>query len=121
MDDRCVRRVEHLAPRSTDGKREIGVLVVSRPIADVETTQRLPHAAGHGNARAGTVIGFAQVIEFGTVGIVATADVPRAAVAPYDPARLLQPAIGVDELRADEACVRVCDEHGKQRFQPARG
>src|SRR5678816_4308146 len=121
MNDRRTRLVEDLPARGADGEREIGIFVIGGRIARIEAAERFPHTARNREARAGAIVDFAQVIELGSVGIVAAAHVPRTAVTPDDAAGFLQPAIGVHELGADEPRLRMAREHRLQRGEPAGG
>jgi len=102
-------------------EREIGVLVVGRRVGAIEPLQRLPVGAAQREAGARAVVDRPQVAVGRLLGIVAAAPVPRRAVAPHDAAGLLQPAVGIDEPRADEAGVGTAVEHRQQRLEPALG
>ena len=120
VHDRRRRLVVDAASRGAHREREVGVLVVRGPVAHVEAADLPPERNRDREARAGAVVDLAQVVVLGAVGIVVAADVPRRAVAPDDAARLLQPAVGIDELRADQPGVGPAVEHREQRVEPAR-
>src|SRR5207302_1440498 len=67
-----------------------------------------------------TTVDSGQIVVLGFVGIVVASEIPGGSVAPYNPAGLLQPAIGIDQLRADKTGIRILNEHVEQRFKPAR-
>ena len=88
VDDGGARLVVDPAAGRAHREREIGVLVVGRRVARVEAAQLAEQrACGNGEARAGAVVGLAQVVVLGLVGIVVAAQIPRGAVAPDDAAR----------------------------------
>ena len=67
MHDGGARLVEDLAARGAHREREIGVLVVGRRVARVEAAELAEQRARNGEARAGAVVGLAQVVVLGLV------------------------------------------------------
>ena len=117
VHDRGERLVVDLAAGRAHGEGEVGVLVVRGRIARVEAAERAEQRGGNREAGARAVVDFAHVVVLGPVGIVVAAEVPGGAVAPDDAARLLQAAVGIDELGADQARVRMVVEHAQHALR----
>ncbi len=120
MNDRCKGLVVDGTAGRTHGEREIHIFVICGRVAGVEAPDFAEQCARDGEACARTVVGFAQVVVFRLVRVVVAAPVPRRSVPPDDSARLLQSAVRVDELRADQPRIRVFPEHRQDRIEPAR-
>src|SRR5439155_14416571 len=72
-----------------------------------------------GDARTGAIIDVANVVVFGSIGIVVAAKVRSHAFPRDDSSRFLKPSVRVDQLRSDQAHAYIrerCDE----RVEPAR-
>ena len=121
VDDPGRRLVVDAAACGAHGEGEVGVLVIRRRVALVEAAELAEERRRHREAGARAVVHLPQVVVLGPVGVAVAAVVPRGAVAPDDAARLLQPAVRIDELGADQAGVRVAREDLAQRVEPALG
>ena len=120
MHDGGQRLIENSASRRAHGKREIGILVVSRCITRVEAAKRSKQRAGNRDARARAIVDFAQIVVLGAVRIVVAAEVPRRAITPDDAAGFLQTAVGINKLCTDQSRFGMLGEHVGQRLEPAR-
>ena len=121
VHDRRQRLVVHVAAGRAHGEREVGVLVIRGRVAGVEPSQRIPERSRNREACTRAVVGFAQVVVLGLPRVIVAAEIPGGAVAPDDPAGLLQPAIGIDELRTDQPRIGMRVEDADQRLEPAGG
>ena len=101
-----MRLVEHAPPCRAHAESQIGVFVISGRIGGVEAAERIPKVALDHQTSTRAVIDFTHIVVFRLARIVATADVPRRAVAPDDAAGLLQSAIGVNKLCTHQSGVR---------------
>lgn len=118
-DDR--RGLDHRpVPGRPHGEREVGVLVVGGREARVEAADALEQVAADQQGRAGAVVDVAQGLVPGRVRRLQPAVVPAGAVGPDDAAALLQAAVRVDELRADEPDVRARLDDADELVEPAR-
>ena len=118
VDDRGGRLVDDLEPALADGEAEVGVLVVGGRVALVEAAELVPDGARDEQAGAGAVVDRADEVEARVGRVAAAPVVPAGRVGEDDAAGLLQPAVGVDELRADGADAGApCDV--EQRLEPA--
>ena len=120
MNDGRKGLVVDRAPGRAHGEREVHVFVIRGRVAGVEAPDFAEQRARDGEACARTVVGFAQVVVFRLVRVVVAAPVPRRSVAPDDSARLLQSAVRIDELGADQPRIRMVPEHRQDRIEPAR-
>ena len=118
VDDRRGRLVVDLAARRAHGEREVRVLVVRGRVARVEAAELAKQLHRDRDACARAVVDLAHVVVLGSVRVVVAPPVPRRPVAPDDAARLLQPAVRIDELGADEPRVRVLVEHAQDGLEP---
>ncbi|MCW0416653.1 hypothetical protein NB689_002407 [Xanthomonas sacchari] len=99
---------------------QVGVLVVGRHVARVETAQRQEARALDRQRRAAAVVDVAQVGIARIVGRLEAAVAPGAAIGEDHAAGILQAAVGIQQLRADQAGLRQLRERVQQRVQPAR-
>ena len=120
MADHAARLINHGMTGGAYGKAVVGILVVSGHETIVETAELLPERAAREQAGARDVIDLAAVVVGRQIRCVGTPEVPARRVAPDDATRLLQPAIGKQELRAHYSHRRIRERLGK-RIQPAVG
>jgi len=98
---------------------QVGVLEVGRGKVGAEPPQLLPHRQPDGQAGGAHVIHLAGVAGPGVVGIATAPVIPGLAIAPHNPSRLLQSAVGKDQLGAGDPRIRP-QRKGRQEFlQPA--
>jgi hypothetical protein len=114
------RLVQHAAAGGAHGERQVGVLVVGGRVARVEAADLLEQGARDRDRGAAQVIGIAQVVEARIGGRFEAPVVPAAAVAEHQAAGFLQAAVRIQQLRADEARVRMRIEGAQHGVEPAR-
>ena len=100
-------------------KRQVRVLIVGRRIHLVESAELTEYGRAQHDAGARAVIDFSQVLVFGLFRVIMLAVVPAVTVAENQPATLLQPAVGIDELGADQPGIGHALKGFSQPFQPA--
>src|SRR5690242_21893802 len=92
------RLIEYLVASFPQTKRQITILAICWRVVFVEATQLIEQGSRHQQRRGGTVVHFAQVIVYRTIGAVGAAKVPTGAVLPDNAASLLQAAAGIQQL-----------------------
>ena len=120
VDDQRSRLVQHAQAGAAHREGEVGVLVIGRGVANIEAVKPFEQRARDRDRRAAAVIGIAHVGEPAVVGRFAATVVPAGAVGEYHAAGFLQAAVGIHELGADQAGVRMSLEGLQHRIQPAR-
>ena len=114
------RLVEHALAGGAHREGEVGIFVVGRRVAGVETTELREQRARDRQRRAADVVAVAQIAEARILGRFEPAVVPAAAIGEHHAAGFLQAAVGIQQLRADQTGVRVFGESAEQRVEPAR-
>ena len=120
MDHARSRLVEHALAGSAHREREIGVFVIRRCVARVEAAACHEQRARDRDRCAAGVVAVAQIGEARIFRRFELAVVPAAAVIEDHAAGFLQTAVGIEQLRADEADIRMVGERGQQCVKPAR-
>ena len=99
---------------------QIGILEIGRRVAFVEAVEVGEDRAFDHQGGAGTVIHFADVIIRRERRVFQPAEIPSGGILPDYPARLLQPPVRIQQLRANRpGCWPVLEQRHHRR-QPAR-
>ena len=120
VDDRRARLVVDAKAAASQIEAEIDFLVVAGGEDPVEASPLLEQVPAHEQRGAAAVVDLAGKVVAGVVLVATSSQVPARAVGEYDPARLLQPAVGVDELGSNGSHVRLPDPL-QERLEPSRG
>ena len=105
VHDPRARLVQYLEAAVTQPERKIAVLAIGRRVAFVEPAHGVEQDARHHQRGRGAVVHLAQIVVGGPVRTIEPAEIPARAIVPDDAARLLQPAVGIQQLGADRADV----------------
>src|SRR6185437_11578003 len=92
MDHFRGRLVIDFPPRLAYPKCEIGILAVGRRITFVEPAEPFEQRPLDQQRRAGTIVGFAQIVVLRLARLVVAAEIPSRTVAPQNAAGFLQSA-----------------------------
>ena len=119
MHDHCGRLIQDAQTGGAHREGEVGVFVISRRIARIETAERLEQRARDRDRRAAHVIGVAHIGEPAIVRGFIAAVVPAGTVGEHHATGFLQVAVGIHQSCPDQPDVRVLLERVQQRLQPA--
>src|SRR6185312_17215804 len=104
-----------------NGKSQVGVLVISRSVATVETIQFIEQRCRNHEGSAGHVIDIASIAESRVFRQFEAAVVPTISVGKDDPASFLQASVWVYQLTARNTAICFLLEADQQVIEPARG
>ncbi len=120
MHDPRTWLVQHLEAAFTQPEGEIAVLAIGRRVAFVEPAHGVEQDARYQQRCRRAVVNLAQIVVGGPIRAIEPAVIPARAIVPDDAARLLQPAVRIQQLGADRADVTAESERQQQRIEPVR-
>ncbi len=100
---------------------EVRILTVGRCKALIEAADLLPEFGSDHDGRTGNVVHILHIVKFRLRWILQPSVVPARSIGPDDAAGLLEPPVGINELRAHHANAFVATHQRHETVQPTFG
>ncbi len=113
------RLIEHATALAAYREGQVGVLVIRGGVPGVEAADFAEQAGRDREGRTGTVIRVAQAGVAGILRCIEASVIPGRAIREHHATGFLQAPVRIDQLRTDQARVRVLVEGAHQFIQPA--